>query len=324
MIDESIRDDHLSVNGYERSTTPYLEELQQRGMLYNWGEASAGATNSWQANALLLTGLNALPDRDGLVKRTPTLYQYAKAMGYTTYYFDAGSSYFWNGTFDDLQYIDHRLSDRHFIAGPLFDMDMLAARHIRQIVSESTGNFIVLNKRGVHFYYNRAFPETAPTWSPIMTDPRYEPDVHDKIVNSYDSGIRYNLEAFFRVLVDDAELPKDTVIVYTSDHGQTLAEEGATWSHGNVHRSEARVPLLLISGERLEVDTAYKASHSNLFATLLDLMEFPVSERTYPYALSLLQAQADDSRPRTYAYGAIDGKGAGGIGQFDFPALPSP
>ncbi len=92
IIDESLRGDHLSINGYARPTTPYLEELARHGVLYNWGEAASGATNTWQSNPLILTGLTTLPDRDGQIHRMPTIYQYAKAMGYTTFYLDSGSS----------------------------------------------------------------------------------------------------------------------------------------------------------------------------------------------------------------------------------------
>ena len=37
IFDESVRADHLSLNGYRRKTTPYLEELAQRHLLKNWG-----------------------------------------------------------------------------------------------------------------------------------------------------------------------------------------------------------------------------------------------------------------------------------------------
>lgn len=319
VIDESIRADHLSLNGYTRPTTPFLEELSAKGVLYNWGEAASGSTATWYSNPLILTGLTTLPDKEGLIRHIPVIYQYAKAMGYTTHYLDASSSVFWNGELNDLQYIDHWENQQKLADGSTYDADTLAAKRIRQIVNETTGNFIVLNKRGVHAYYNRAFPATAAVWNPVMATPEYDPLFYKEIINSYDNGVHYNLETFFRALIDNGSILEHTSILYTSDHGQTLAEDGATWSHNSSTRNEARVPLFLITGKSYNVDLGYRASHSNIVPTLLDLLEYPESERKYRYELSLLRARASNSRQRRYTHGPLDGSGGGSIKDFDLP-----
>ncbi len=105
VVDESIRPDHLSINHYPRSTTPFLLELQNNGRLYNWGDAVAGATCSITSNRLLLTGSN--PDQLGETNSRPTIFQYAKVMGYQTHYFDGSEfSRQWNGKSYDRQFID--------------------------------------------------------------------------------------------------------------------------------------------------------------------------------------------------------------------------
>src|ERR1700738_799517 len=64
VIDESIRGDHLAINGYHRPTTPYLDELLKRGWLFNWGIAASGGTCSEKSDNLLFTGMTPgeLPD----------------------------------------------------------------------------------------------------------------------------------------------------------------------------------------------------------------------------------------------------------------------
>ena len=72
------------------------------------------------------------------------------------------------------------------------------------------------------------------------------------------------------------------------------------------------MPLLVISNnlkELNEVDTEFRASHANLFSTILDLMQFPESERKHNYAISLLKAKSSDSKPRFYYAGDLIGKG---------------
>jgi hypothetical protein len=56
----------------------------------------------------------------------------------------------------------------------------------------------------------------------------------------------------------------------------------------------------MISRDALAVDTNYRASHGNIFTTLLDLMDFPAGERRYDYARSLMKAKAVDSQARYF------------------------
>jgi len=310
VVDESIRDDHLSLNGYARPTTPFLEQLEREGMLYNWGLASSGAICSLSSNNLLLTGFSALPDTGDYIRRWPTIFQYARAMGYRTSYLDSSNPMFWNGTRDDLRYIDRWENADVFLKGPAYDADLNLAARLRAIVAGSSGNFIWVNKRGVHFFYNNTFPADQARWTPVMAEPNHDPAQRERLVNSYDNGLRYNLEGFFRTLLADPAVLANTVVVYTSDHGQTLAEHGEHWSHcRGEHASEARVPLFLIGRPSIQVDTGYAASHTNLFPTLLDLLGVPAAARLHPYGLSLLEARAADSTPRRYYVGDLNGVG---------------
>ncbi len=109
----------------------------------------------------------------------------------------------------------------------------------------------------------------------------------------------------------------NTTFVYTSDHGQTLSENGETWPQTGPTRNEARVPIFIIQADHLKVDTTYKASHQNLFATLLDLMKVPQENRRFPYAVSLLQATASLSQPRYYIVGDINSRLRSWLYNFD-------
>jgi glucan phosphoethanolaminetransferase (alkaline phosphatase superfamily) len=316
IVDESIRADHLSVNGYERPTTPYLEELAQRGVLHNWGSAVSGATCSRESNNLLLTGITALPDTTQQIQRQPSIFQYAKAMGYTTHYLDSSNPNFWNGTKNDLRFIDHWENATRFADGALYDADMRLAQHTRSVL-ESTGNVIWINKRGVHFVYNNTFPHAEAQWTPIMNGYAHDLAHREEIRNSYDNGVRYNAETFWRSLITDPAVLKHTVVVYTSDHGQTLAEHGEGWSHCKDTRNEALVPLFLLTDGDYPFDPQYRASHANIFATLLDLMQFPQGERRNSYARSLFGATAAESERRQYFVGPLDGSAGGRFHWFD-------
>jgi glucan phosphoethanolaminetransferase (alkaline phosphatase superfamily) len=287
VIDESIRGDHLSINGYGRETTPFLEQLanHEEGF-HNLGLAVAGATCSYSSNALLLTGVRPGFDEFELTASYPTLFQYAKAMGYKTYYMDAQTNSFWNGlTARDVSFIDTWL--KAFDFGDDLQSDLRAADLIAEIVSEGTGNFIVLNKRGVHFMYEGSYPAESAVWLPLPDDYETHPDL---VSNAYDNGVLYNVNTFFERLLADPEVLATTAILYTSDHGQTLFEDNASWLHCNSTLREATVPLILIGRNLPPVTIPPRAQHSNILPTLLDLMAVPDRERIHSYSLSLFSA----------------------------------
>lgn len=324
IVDESIRADHLSLNGYGRDTTPFLDELNSRGMVKNWGVAVSGATCSVSANNLLLTGLNELPDREFRVYRLPTIFQFARAAGYRTFYFDGQVSSFWNGKPSDAADLDEWITASDLSLENAYDADEHIARRVRELTEKSSGNFVWISKSGTHMPYRSSYPPTAARWTPVSDDAgsrgRYDPQATERslIVNDYDNAVRFNSESFFRALLESG-VPKNTVFLYTSDHGQTLGENGSRVSHCSNSKPEAAVPLFIIadSASAPPVDADYKASHANIFPTLLDLMGFPKSERRASYALSLFEARAKDSQPRFYFVGDLHGGAGSGKYAFD-------
>lgn len=307
VIDESMRADHLSLNGYSRQTTPFLEELQQKGILLNWGVASAAATSSHATYDILISGLTPddLPDETNVKLYTsPNIFQYAKAMNYTTSFFDGQMSTFWGGIRDDKKYIDNWSGVDKTSDVKIWDIDRNIAQSVNRIISTSTGNFIFIFKHGNHIPYQDNFPEEAKVWQPsYTTNYKFEippPEKYDEVVNAYDNCIKYNTDAFFKNLVSDySAIPNNSVIIYTGDHGQSLYVNGKA-SHGGTTRAEANVPLFIIGNLGKEVDTNFKASHQNLFATMLDLMNFPDDLRVRNYPISLLKAMATDSKTRYF------------------------
>ncbi len=330
--DESIIGSHLSINGYERKTTPFLEELEAKGVLHNWGIAAAATTASVSTYDILITGLTPddFPDKSQKKVRTsPMFFQYAKAMNYKTFFFDGQMRVYWGAGGDDTSYIDNRidptdLSSERAIES--WDTDNEIAKRVNKIISNSTGNFIFIIKRGNHTpydgnypkfaegykeeikrepeIYNSKYPNQSETWKPtynfnsVFEIPSVEN--YEKVVNTYDNGLKFNLDTFFKNLVDDYQnIPNNTVIFYTGDHGQTFFKEGRA-SHGGESVEEATVPLFMIGSPPKTVDTNYKAAHCNLFPTLIELMGYNELPTDRKYCLSLFQAKSSDSAQRFF------------------------
>jgi len=106
------------------------------------------------------------------------------------------------------------------------------------------------------------------------------------------------------------------VMLYTSDHGQTLAEHGQVYTHMKPDKEIVDVPDFFVSGERYSkkrlldcIASGIRVSHLNNFATLLDLMEVPDSLRVRPYDKSIFALTAEDNRERYYMSGSLHGSG---------------
>jgi len=305
IIDESLRGDHLSINGYHRPTTPYLEQLSlQEDLFHNWGIAVPGATCSNAANGLLITGLQIKEGSLEAISSHPTLFQYAKAMNYQTVYIDAQTNHLWNGlNSTDLVYIDHRITTG-MLGQKEYYADFAAAEYINGFITRSTGNFIVLNKTGTHFLYEDMYPRWAQVWKPVPENAADYENQPDLTSNSYDNAILFNVNGFFKELfpepADFRERTMNTFYFYTSDHAESLFENGATSTHCGATRQETQVPLIIMGHLPESVDTTYRASHSNIFATILDLMGVPESARVHEYDLSLFDAKGEDSKDRLF------------------------
>ena len=309
VIDESVRGDHLSLNGYERQTTPLLDRLHAEGILHNWGIAVSASTASQFSYTALVTGLmpDDFPDKtEGKVRTRPLVFQYAKAMNYKTFFFDGQMKDYWGGINEDRKFIDQWTGVTGFddADSPKHDIDRRIAAEVKKIVTASSGNFIVVFKRGSHIPYQANFPPERQEFKPsyTTTDTYSIPSAEQlpEVVNSYDNSIRYNLTLFFENLLDDyANIPNQTVILYTSDHGQSLFAGGKS-SHGGKTLVEANVPLFIIGKLETAADTSYRASHHNILPTLLDLMNYPEALRGREKSVSLLKATAKDSRPRFF------------------------
>jgi glucan phosphoethanolaminetransferase (alkaline phosphatase superfamily) len=334
IFDESVRGDHLSLNGYPRLTTPFLQELARHNQLVNWGIASSASTTSLPSYDFFIVGATPgllAESSHQAVNNMPSIFQYAKSMNYTTYMLDGQMKNYWGGIQDDLKYIDRliNMSDldpsrkelwevggRNSVVNdknngiPQWEIDSKLATTAKRIFSESTGNFIFIYKRGVHTPYERNYPREESQWTPTNYLKRQweapSPAFREALINSYDNAIKYNLDRFFEALASDySNLPNKTVIFYTSDHGEEFTDDGHG-VHGTAAPEEARVPLFAFGLDKAKIDTDFKASHANVFTALLDLMQVPIEARKYTYAKSLLTATRSDSVPRFF--NLIDGK----------------
>jgi glucan phosphoethanolaminetransferase (alkaline phosphatase superfamily) len=331
IIDESIRGSNLSLNGYPRDTTPYLRSLASGGQLTNFGICAAVSVYSHVSNAYLVSGAADIPDREFRTAKNPTLFDFAKAVGYETLFIDVDHS--WLSTHTDEQGGKAIRSVDRWLRVPWFKKagidllgrkDLAVADVIIDALNQREGMFILVAKQGLHFNYRNRVPDDPAyqIWEPVMSpqdtiDP--SPAGREKLVNTYDNGLRYQVDEFFHQLVTRIK-DQNYVVVYTSDHGQTLSEKGQRYTHAKPDKVIVDVPCFFVQGSAYDRSDlmrktipGIRVSHLNLFASALDLLGVPESMRTRAYPKSIFELTTDDNRVRPYLTGSLNGD-SGGVG----------
>jgi len=308
VIDESVSAGHLSLEGYDRATTPWLEQLDREGRLTRWAGAASATVYSNSSFLALVTGFNAFPDPAHRVFTLPTIFQFAKAMKYRTHLFDGQMDVRRFGlTTSDMRFVDDWQHATGFGDDP--DTDARIGHAVARVLEEPAGQFVLVMKRGNHAPHENNYPKGPGRWPPD-DDHHVAADLERvAVTNSYDEALRYNVDAFFRALLQpDGTLPR-TVGIYTSDHGEELGGDGVPAMTRKLLPEVVAVPLLMFGDDRPRVDTSYRASHLNVFPTLLDLMNVPLQARPWTYSRSLLVAKATDRDPRPVFVGNMFGGG---------------
>ena len=271
---DALRADHLGCYGYERKTSPFLDRLAQASVLFE--DVTSQATWTLPSTLSLLTssyrfiaGLQiAGPVRgpaetggEGYyvppVVLPVSLQGELRKSGYKTLACVGGG--FMNPALGWDSGFDWYWSPQHT---PLL-ADQLAVLKHRLAADPRTPFFLFLHTYEVHNYFQgraHCLEQFDSGYLGPLTDPRRLMDaaLHEKpenlspadlqyIRDLYDGEIRQT-DRYLRLFLEwllEQPWGKDTVVVLTADHGESLGDHGAM-SHGGVpYQGVARVPLLL-------------------------------------------------------------------------------
>lgn len=311
IIDESVRSDYVSINRPDIGTTPFLAELAQQPGFTNFGVMIAATTCSFTTKALLFTGTTVAPDVERAAMKNPTIFQHAKRYGYKTIVLDAPGRNFPNVAIRDrdLPAIDVLLR-AHEIPGKSEFADINSAEFIRNTVRESTGNFIVLIKVGAHFHYERCYPSAEQRYSKFL--PKLSPgesygSSREKTINSYKNALLFTVDTFFETML--AEPLPNTTVLWTADHGQSLQEQGQTYTHCKDEIEQSMVPFAIWSDvpwvRENTVRPETPLSHHHLYPSLISLFAKTRDLHHGEYSSLFSEKVRSGQPPLFYYYGGI-------------------
>jgi len=240
---DTLRADHVGSYGYGRDTSPFLDELAERGLVFEWAISPQGST--LPSHITMFTGIHPLvhgvmhasPSKGvALAKPVLTLPQVLHEHGFVTRaWVDGGKVnhlYGFGRGFDS--YLD--------APGPLPGKLARALEGIDRRAPDRRF-FYFIHSYAVHSPY-----EPEPPYDELYDSGGSEPL---KKMDLYDGSIHFvddQLRAFVAEL-EARKLLDKTVLIITSDHGESFFEYGiAHVGHGalNLHQNLTRVPWLML------------------------------------------------------------------------------
>jgi arylsulfatase A-like enzyme len=255
LVTDATRADHLSLYGYERSTTPYLEELARESAVFT-NMISQGTHTIVSTPSLLAS---CYPSEHGVTSyahvlsgRFTLLSEYLKDLGYQSFAFSTNPHL--GPTQGYAQGFDSFGHSRAWARIPAAEVN---ERFLGWLASRGEAPvFAFLFYIDPHNPYLPPAPYQKlfdPDWKgrPVsdwdQKRPRPEPRVLVNLVAQYDGTIAYwdsELRSLTTAL-DEMGRWENSILVYTSDHGEAFWEHGF-WGHNKTpYESLIHVPLVV-------------------------------------------------------------------------------
>ena len=298
---DTLRADHLGCYGYERATSPAIDELAARGALFE--EVVSSAPWTVPAHMSMLTGLYPRShgvDEHGKVlpSETKTLAEHLAEQGFATAAIVNGPMLsrknFARGfqVYDFVptrgrgrpeptlplgshaseilaraqEWLAENRARRFFLFLHLYDVhsNYEAAPEFRAQFARPYDGVVDGTTKQLHAYLGRN--EGEPDWGP--QDARHLVDLYDAEIRQLDGAL-----AGFFAFLESSGLARETALALTSDHGEEFLEHGGVLHGPTMHREALHVPLVF-AGPGIAGGTRYRgqASPVDLFPTLTRLL----------------------------------------------------
>lgn len=300
ILNESLRRQSLKPFGYRVDTTPFITRFieDHPGEVFLFKKAYSNSTFTMLSVPSLMTGVSpVLPGT--VLHKMPLIFDYGKTLDYSTF-FISSQTFKWRniGLFFENEPIDFYWNKDIGNAPLVHDIgtdDRLVVEKWRNYLKENPGELFtgVLQTYANHYpYFTRN--KTA--------------DLYQR----YDRSITYldSIVAGIFTAMEENNLLNDTVVIFTSDHGEAFMEHGYSGHIRTYYEEESGIPLWIYIpypiqeyyGNKIDFlkeNTGKNVSNLDIIPTIIDLLnlkQLPDSLTTNLMGTSLLEP-VDYNRP---------------------------
>jgi len=285
VLGEAARADHFSLNGYEKETNPLLKKED----IINFLHMSACGTST----AYSVPCMFSIFDRkDYTYKKGISTHNVLDVLKATE-----DIEILWRDNNSDSKGVAVRVPYENYKSpkinticedGECRDEGMLVGLDEYITKNEGKDILIVLHQMGNHgpAYYKR-YPKKFEKFTPVCKSNQLEECTQEEISNGYDNALLYTDYFLSKTinLLKKYEHSHETAMIYMSDHGESLGENGV-YLHGLPYfmapDAQKHIGSFMWFGDEMkkeipisklkkEKDKIY--SHDNLFHTLIGLFE---------------------------------------------------
>jgi lipid A ethanolaminephosphotransferase len=291
VVGETVRAANWGLNGYARQTTPQLARID--GLL-NFADVTACGSATEVSVPCMFSPYGRHAYDAARVKRSQGLLHVLDHAGIGVLWRDNQTGC--KGVCDGLAFesFEHAAVPGACDAAGCMDEAMLD--RLGETVARQPGDMVVvLHQLGNHgpAYYKR-YPARLERFVPACKSNTLSDCSRAQIVNAYDNAVLQTDDFLARAIHSLSAMPgRDTALLYVSDHGESLGENGL-FLHGVPYaiapKEQVHVPMVLwmssgFAGARgtdlrcVAARARQPATHDNLFHTVLGLMQVETPER---------------------------------------------
>lgn len=300
---DSLRRDHMSLYGYSKLTTPHIDKFAEKGAVFEKHFSPSIPTTPGYAS--MLTGMDcfgsdvvALRHNGPLGNHVTTLAELLEQSGYNT----TCIGFTGNPSSRGFQkYMDYEGwgPDESGRSPKAENMNAVAVPELKRLAQENKPFFLFLRHMDPHspylpprpyerifydgnefdpsndslkeVYEFKVFADYFRSWFPEdCTDSKY-------IDAQYDGAIAY-MDACIQNIFTTVEalgIEEETLVIVTSDHGETLNEHECYYDHHGLYECNLVVPLIFRYPGKVPAGTKYADSSQikDIMPTILELME---------------------------------------------------
>ena len=239
---ESLTFHHMSLYGYHRKTTPFLDSLKANHKLFIRKGVPLGPVT----DVALPSFYNMIEKPVGIsqiLSAKTNLFRMAKANGFTTHFVSvqAEDALGYIKPYLNAEYIDHYKDSSNFgdsFTSPGFDSSLI---NYLKMSNLNKPNFLVLQQHACHAPYSPNYPKQYNTYSSSHKT------FKSSQVDTYDNCVRYvdnTYQEIYTYLEKHSTLP--TYFIFDSDHGEGLGEQNGYFGHGNNEiRNVINIPIII-------------------------------------------------------------------------------
>ncbi|UCH35782.1 MAG: sulfatase [Armatimonadota bacterium] len=308
---DSLRRDHCSMYGYHRRTTPHLDELARSGVLFEnmfspyvpTTPGYSGMLTGWDVINTQMVGLS--PQGRVLDPDHPTLGEILRDHGYASACVGFGGD-FYRG-FDKYADYEAWVSWEDRPARKAENLNDKALPMLNEMAQSGQPWCLFLRHMDPHAPYVPPPPFDTMFYSGDPCDPAlpdtmgpvrdFKPfrDFHlswmppgirdiNHVIAQYDGELAYMDACIARIFRHIQELGQweNTLVLFTSDHGETLADHGCYFDHHGTYEPTLMVPLVLHWPGRLPAGMRLTgiALLEDIVPTLVDVMGLEKAKKT--------------------------------------------